>query len=169
MPLAFEAAILSRMNAAPRSFSPQSGNLRQYQHLGFHSGEHSEREKTERNAKRRANDAKKRAKSVHSVRDAFARSTDPPDKRKAAPSLGTGRGKPLGEGFKSSKATDSHSGVALQARQARLRYLASWLQSPSIISSTNSSAARAGLPTELVKSYGGSLPAVFAIDGGRGQ
>ena len=50
--------------------------------------------------------------------------SDPPGKRKAAPSLGTGRGKPLGEGLKSSKATVSISGAALQAR---LRYLASRL------------------------------------------
>jgi hypothetical protein len=63
-------------------------NFNTNQDLGANHANASERFETEQTAKRRANDAKRRAKSAHSVRDTLGRSTDPPDKKKAAPGRG---------------------------------------------------------------------------------
>jgi hypothetical protein len=82
MPLAFDAAILSRMHEGTRPFPRAEQNPKENQDLGACGAEHSERENTERNAKLHENDAKRPAKSVHSVRGPFV-DTGPPQKETA--------------------------------------------------------------------------------------
>jgi hypothetical protein len=122
MPLAFDAAILSRMRSTPRPFPRAQPNPKENQDLDGFGGENTARENAEQNAKLHQNDPKRRAKCVQSVRGTFA-GTGPPQIKAAPGALMISPDAAMAEHPfpKESEARDKSSPAAKQACRALVR------------------------------------------------